>query len=119
METLKPLVWMGASRKELALWPRAARDELSYALFLAQIGKRHQASRVLPGVGDACELELIASRARRTHRAVYAVRFAQAIFVLHVFQTKPRQGFAPSTRDLDLIAIRLWRAAELAKESKR
>jgi phage-related protein len=53
------------------------------------------------------------------YRAGCTVRYATAIYVLHVFQKKSKRGKATPQRDLDLIDKRLKRAAELhAQEMK-
>jgi phage-related protein len=44
-------------------------------------------------------------------RAVYTVKFATAIYVLHAFQKKSKSGIKTSTEDLKLIQRRL-KAAE-------
>ena len=112
----KPLVWIGSSKHDLMALPAGVVDVFVYGLYLAQIGKRHESSRVLRGFGDASVVEIIESRAGCAFRAVYTVRFATAVFVLHVFQKKSKHGVTTPKRDLDLIATRLWRAAQLAKE---
>ena len=114
----KPLVWVKSSRKDLIALPPAVIDTFGYGLYLAQIGRRHEPSRVLRGFGDASVIELIESTAGNTYRAVYTVRFAAAVFVLHVFQMKAKRGVATPKQDIDLVAMRLARAAELAKELK-
>ena len=79
-------------------------DVFGYGLYLAQVGRRHESRRVLRGFGDASVVEIIESRAGNTFRAMYTVRFAAAVFVLHVFQKKAQQGIATPKRDMDLIA---------------
>jgi len=59
---------------------------IGYALYVAQTGKRHDNTKVLKGFGGASVLEVIESQAGNTYRAVYTVRFAAAVIVLHVFQ---------------------------------
>jgi phage-related protein len=114
----RPVVWIGSSRKDLISLPPPVVDTFGYGIYLAQIGKRHENSRVLRGFGDAGVVELIESEYGSTFRAVYTVRFAAAVFVLHVFQKKSKHGIATPRKDLDLIAQRLLRAAEIAKEMK-
>ena len=58
-------------------------------------------------------LELIEDDAGGTYRAVYTVRYATAIYVLHVFQKKSKRGRETPQRDIDLIKERLKRASEL------
>lgn len=109
---------MGSSKRDLRALPADVVDVFGYALYLAQIGKRHDSTRVLQGFGDASVLEVIESQAGNTYRAVYTVRFATAVIVLHVFQKKSKSGIRTPKPDMDLIETRLKRAAELMKESK-
>jgi phage-related protein len=85
---------------------------------LAQTGKRHDSTKVLRGFGDASVLEVIESQAGNAYRAVYTVRFAAAVIVLHVFQKKSKSGIETPKPDMDLIEARLKNAAELMKVSK-
>jgi len=52
-------------------------------------------------------LEIVASHHANAWRAVYTVRFQDAIYVLHVFQKKSTKGIATPTREIDLIKQRL------------
>jgi phage-related protein len=115
---VKPLVWMGSSKKDLIALPAAVVDVFGYGLYLAQAGGRHE-SKVLRGFGDASVLEIIESGVGGTYRAVYTVRFEAAVFVLHVFQKKSKAGIATPKPDMELILARLKRAAEIAEEMKR
>jgi phage-related protein len=62
---------------------------------------------VLKGFGDAGVLEVIARHDGDTFRAVYTVRFADVVYVLHVFQKKSKRGIATPKKELDLIRNRL------------
>jgi phage-related protein len=53
------------------------------------------------------------------YRAVYTVRFANAIYVLHCFQKKSKHGIATSAADLRLIRERLKEAEAMAKGVER
>jgi phage-related protein len=75
--------------------------------------------RLLRGFGDASVLEVIESREGSTYRAVYTVRFAAAVFVLHVFQKKSKSGAATPKPDMDVIEKRLKRAGELVRQQER
>lgn len=109
---------MGSSKKDLRALPADVIDVFGYALYVAQTGKRHGDTKVLKGFGDASVLEVIESRAGNAYRAVYTVRFAAAVVVLHVFQKKSKSGIVTPKPDLDLIESRLKQATELMKESK-
>lgn len=51
-----------------------------------------------------------------TYRAVYTVKFPEAVFVLHCFQKKSKSGIATPKEDMDIIRARLKVAEALAKE---
>lgn len=52
-------------------------------------------------------LEIAAPHEGDTYRAVYTVRFHDAIYVLHAFQKKSKKGIATPQRDIELIKQRL------------
>lgn len=68
------------------------RLDIGHALFAAQEGKTDPAAKPLKGFGGASVLEIIASHQGSAWRAVYPVRFRDAIDVLHVFQKKSTKG---------------------------
>lgn len=115
---LKPLFWVENSRKELLALPEEVVDVFGYALYLAQIGGKHEQAKPLKGFGSASVLEVVEDWQGSTFRAVYTVRFASGIFVLHVFQKKAKKGIATPKADLDLIRERLKAAEEAAREMK-
>jgi len=77
---------------------------------------------VLKGFGGAGVLEIVEDDTGGTFRAVYTVKFAEAVFVLHCFQKKSKRGVATPKTDLDIICARLKvaeaRAKELRNENK-
>jgi phage-related protein len=115
----KPLVWMGSSRKDLKALPRDVVKLFGYALYVVQAGGRHEQTKVLRGFGDASVLEVIESTNRSTYRAVYTIRFIDAVYVLHVFQKKSKSGLATPKSDLDLIEQRLKQAAAVSRRRGR
>lgn len=54
-----------------------------------------------------------------TYRAVYTVRFAEVVYVLHCFQKKSKSGSATPRQDIDLINARLNTAEEKYAEWKK
>ena len=103
----KPLQWMGSSRKDLRDMPEEVKDAFGFALHLAQIGDIHLQVKSLRGFGSAGILEVVEDWDRRTYRAVYTVRFSNAIYVLHCFQKKSTHGTETPKPDLELIRTRL------------
>jgi phage-related protein len=115
-EKEKPLEWIGSSHKDLMSLPTDVRRFFGYALSLAQAGDQHDAAKVLKGFGGAGVLEVVEDDARGTYRAVYTVKFEEAVFVLHCFQKKSKRGIATPKQDTDIIRARLKVAEALAKE---
>jgi phage-related protein len=107
---------MGSSKKDLVALPSSVVNLFGYALYVAQVGRRHDQTKILRGFGGASVLEVIESTNRSTYRAVYTVRFADAVYVLHVFQKKSKSGIATPKPDLDLIEERLKQAAVLSRK---
>ena len=64
-------------------------------------------TRSIKGFGGSGVLELVTVGRAGTYRAVYTVRFREAVFVLHVFQKKSKQGIATPGQEIDLIKQRL------------
>ena len=109
--TAKPVSWIGSSYKDFREFPDPVQDAMGYALYQAQIGLKHDSAKPLKGFGGAGVLEIVANHVGDTFRAVYTVKFATAIYVLHAFQKKSKSGIKTPTEDLDLIQRRL-KAAE-------
>ena len=116
--SLRPLEWIGSSKKDLQALPDEVIDVFGYALHLAQAGRKHPQTKPMHGFGSAGVLEVIEDWRGDAYRAVYTVRFEERVFVLHVFQKKSKSGIATPKRDLDLIQQRLKVAAMRAKELK-
>ena len=68
------------------------------------------------GFGGAGVLEVVENDAGGTYRAVYTVKFAETVFVLHCFQKKSKSGIATPKPDMDIIHARLKQAEAIAKE---
>jgi len=115
---LKPLEWIGSSKKDLRALPGEVIDVFGYALHLAQAGGKHFQAKPLQGFGSAGVLEVVEDWRGNAYRAVYTVRFAERVFVLHVFQKKSKTGVETPKKDRDLIEKRLQIAARRAKDLK-
>jgi phage-related protein len=112
----KPLEWVGSSKKDLMALPADVRKFFGHALDFAQRGGQHDAAKVLKGFGGAGVLEVIEDDAGGTYRAVYTVKFEEAVFVLHCFQKKSKRGIVTPKEDMDIIRARLKVAETLARE---
>ena len=63
-----------------------------------------------PEQAEAAVLEIVAAHRTDAFRAVYTVRFADAVYVLHAFQKKPRRGIATPKAELETVRRRLREA---------
>lgn len=108
----KPVRWVGSSKEDLSGFPEEVRRRVGGALWAAQIGRKAPYAKPLKGFGDAGVLEIVDDLDGDTFRAVYTVRFAKAVYVLHTFQKKSKRGVAMPKAELDLIGQRLKRARE-------
>jgi len=111
----KRLFWVGGSKEDLLKLPVAVRKFFGHALDFAQRGEKHAAAKPLRGFGGAGVLEVVEVDTGGTYRAVYTVRFDEAVFVLHCFQKKSKTGIATPRKDMDIIRARLKVAERLAR----
>lgn len=113
---LKPVRWVGSSRKDLRSFPAQVRRDIGQALYAAQCGEEYPSVKALKGFGGRSVLEIVACEAGGTYRAVYTVRFQDAIYVLHAFLKKSKKGIATPRREIDLIKQRLAAAEQDYRE---
>jgi phage-related protein len=103
---LKPLRWIGSSKKDLKAFPPEVQDQFGRALLDVQFGDTPRSAKPLTGFGGAGVLELIEDHEGDTYRAAYTVRFRGVVYVLHVFQKKSTRGIQTPKHELDLIRER-------------
>jgi phage-related protein len=108
----KPCVFIGSSLKDLRRFPAKVKNRVGFALNAVQEGGEPVAAKALRGFGGRTVLELVEDFDSDTYRAVYTVRFAGVVYVLHAFQKKAKKGIATPQQDIELIKSRL-RDAEL------
>jgi phage-related protein len=99
----KPLYWIGSSLKDITRFPSDVLRSVGFALSAAQYGGKHLAAKPWKGEGLGI-LEIVKDYDGDTFRAIYTVRFAQAVYVLHVFQKKSPRGI--ETRQSDVVLVR-------------
>ena len=107
----KPVYWIGSSKQDLSAFPQPVKDVVGFALHQAQVGEKHDSAKPLKGFGGAGVLEIVEDSDGETYRAVYTVKFQNAVYVLHAFQKKSRKGIKTPQSDIDLIKENL-KAAE-------
>jgi phage-related protein len=108
---LRPLLWVASSKRDFREFPAQVQDDLGFQLYLAQIGQHPPSAKPLKGLGSGT-VELVDDFDGDTYRAVYTVRFSDAVYVLHAFKKKSKRGVKTPHPDIDLVKRRL-RDAEL------
>jgi phage-related protein len=109
--SLRPLLWIASSKKDYRDFPSRVQYSLGFELFLAQTGQHPPSAKPLKGLGSGT-IELVENFDGDTYRAVYTVRFSEAVYVLHSFKKKSKQGIKTPQSDIDLIKRRLKSAEE-------
>jgi len=103
----KPVRFVGSSQSDLQRFPKEVRLIVGTALNAAQLGGKHKDARPMKGFGGASVVEIVDDFDGCTFRAVYTVRFAEVVYVLHAFQKKSKRGIETPKSDIDLIKQRL------------
>ena len=112
----KPLHWIASSLADLRAFPRAVQRSIGVALRTAQFGRKHESAKPLRGFKGAGVLEVVEDLDGNTYRAVYTVRFADHVYVLHVFQKKSKKGTQTPKHVVELIRARFRRAKKDHRE---
>jgi phage-related protein len=118
VDRLKPVVWIGSTRADLREMPRQVRRNIGQALYAVQQGERDPSAKPLKGFGGTRVMEIVERYRTDAYRGVYTAHFADAIYVLHVFQKKSKRGIAMPRSDIDLIRQR-FAEAERHHKGKR
>ncbi len=108
----RPLFWVGSCLDDLRAFPGEVIDVMGYALHLAQQGGRNLDVKSLKGLAGGSVLEVVADYSGNTWRVVYTVRYRDAIYVLHAFQKKSKQGIKTPKQHINTIHRRLKLAQE-------
>jgi phage-related protein len=111
----KPLHWIGSSLRDVRQFPAEVQRTAGFALSAAQYGGMHRSVKPWKGEGPGV-LEVVTDYDGDAYRAIYTVRFEQAIYVLHAFQKKSPHGIATRKADVQLVRARLRTAAAHYKE---
>lgn len=103
---MKPVIWIGSSRDDLRAMPQQVRRDIGQALYTAQQGETDPSAKPLKGFGGSRVMEIVERYRTDAYRAVYTAHFADAIYVLHVFQKKSKHGIATPRPDIEVIRRR-------------
>jgi phage-related protein len=117
-DQVRPVVWIGSSRRDLHAMPQQVRRHIGQALYTAQQGMTDPAAKPLKGFGGARVMEIVERYRTDAYRAVYTAHFEDAVYVLHVFQKKSKSGIATPKHELELIRERLAEAERHHRERR-
>ena len=115
---LRPLLWVASSKRDFIEMPEDVVGDFGHWLFQVQKGKTPKNAKALSGFRGAQIMELWKDHADGTFRAVYTVRDAEVVVILHAFQKKSKKGIETPKQDMDLIHSRLKLAEVMYKEWK-
>jgi phage-related protein len=114
---LRPLVWMGNSKRSLQAFPKEAQKLMGDELQLIQFGGMPKDAKPYKGIGSGI-IEIALRYATDAYRTVVAVQLGEKVYVLHAFQKKSKKGIATPKQDLELIRQRYAEAREYAKKEE-
>jgi len=100
------------------VFPAPVMRFMGHALYEAQAGGKSDSAKPLRGFGGAGVLEVVEDNDGDTYRAVYTVKLAGVVYVLHCFQKKSKHGIETPKAVMDLIKQRLKVAEEAHNASE-
>ena len=115
MKSIKDCTFIGPTKKVISGFPDDVKWGIGHALFFAQAGLEADNVKALKGFGGRGVLEVVEDHDGNTYRAVYTLRFATAVYVLHAFQKKSKSGIATPKHEMELIEKRMRDAEALHK----
>lgn len=87
--------------------------DLGQALEIAQFGRTPIHAKPLKGFKGAGVLEVVEDHDGDTYRAVYTVKLADRVYVLHAFQKKSKRGITTPKHVIELVKARLKEAERI------
>jgi len=107
----KPLFWVASSLNDLLAFPEKVQKKIGAALSVAQFGGKHPSAKPWKGAGSVV-FEIVEDYRSDAYRAIYTVKFADAVYVLHAFQKKSPSGIRTRRKDVELVVQRLKQAQQ-------
>ena len=84
---MKPVHFVGSSKDDLRELPDGARETAGYQLFKVQQGKEPDDWKPIVTVGIGVN-EIRVQDESGSYRVLYAAKFQEAVYVLHVFEKR-------------------------------
>jgi phage-related protein len=99
---MKVAIFLGDTRQVLRGFPEDVRRELGYDVDRVQNGKEPRNWKLLSAVGSGVK-EIRVQDKNGAYRVAFTANFADAVYILHVFQKKTQKTPA---RDTEIASIR-------------
>jgi phage-related protein len=109
---------MGSSNKDVTAFPEDVKRVMGFCLNKLQDGEFDERIERMSGdkLKKANVIEIRDSYDGDTFRTMAAIRFPEAIYVLHAFKKKSHKGKETPQRDIDTILTRLSNVNDLRKK---
>ena len=117
-KTPKPIWWAGRSKDAFEQFPHEVQEDMYFAFEEAQWGGKAPSAKPLKGFRGAGVLEIIGNHDGNAYRAIYTVKFKEAVCVLHAFQKKSKRGIQTPRREMRIIEANLRGLAEHMKNQE-
>ncbi len=114
LPVIRPLIWLGNSKKNVIVFPDEVKKLLGDELQLIQFGGMPKDAKPFKGIGSGV-VEIAIKYDKEAYRCIQALQLGKKIYILHAFHKKSKQGIKTSKQDIDLIKKRYQEALELAK----
>jgi phage-related protein len=102
----RPLFWEASAKRDFMQFPTSVQKDMGVALFVVQLGGMPPSAKPWKGLGSGV-YELAEDHRGDAYRAIYTVKIAECVHVLHAFQKKSKSGIKTPRADVDLIERRL------------
>jgi phage-related protein len=114
---LRPVIWLGNSKRNLQGFPKGAQKLLGDELQLMQFGGMPKDAKPFKGIGSGV-YEIALRLATEAYRVIVAVKLGKSIYILHSFHKKSKKGAATAKFDVELIKKRYREAKDLASDDQ-
>src|SRR5688572_30119100 len=98
----RTISWLNAARKDFGDFPPEAQLICAEALTVAAEGGKADIAKPMKGLGSGV-FEIALPHRGNAYRVVYAVQLGEALWVVHAFQKKSKQGIKTPKHEIDLV----------------
>lgn len=115
----KTIFWLGSSYDDLLAMPEEIKRAFGFALGLAQRGMRYRNAKPFKIENESGLVELVENFSGNIYRAIYTIKYTDAVYVIHCFQKKSTHGIKTSFQDINIVRERLKRLKNILNNEAR